>query len=150
MVITDGSNSSFAIFIYQCDLIHWPGLDSNYAKIGTTLGGGMEQVHELSGVESADDIDCSRGVEWVNIIFDLTLTSIGEIQSSSTQMPDVVTVIPSISPVVISFSGTSSPTTTTTSVATTVMPSPTSSPSYNSEYSILTLSLVNPSHDALY
>lgn len=109
----------------------------------------MEQVHELSGVESADDIDCSRGVEWVNIIFDLTLTSIGEIQSSSTQMPDVVTVIPSISPAVISISGTSSPTTTTTSVATTVMPSPTSSPSYNSEYSILTLSLVNPSHDAL-
>ena len=45
----------------------------------------MEQVHNLSGIETASDIDCinnSTGLEWVNIIYDLN-TPIVELPAST-------------------------------------------------------------------
>lgn len=50
----------------------------------------MEQVHELSGMESVANIDCISGVDWVNVVFDLT-TEVQVIQPTLTVSPNDVT-----------------------------------------------------------
>ena len=85
-MLTDGLFHSYAIFIYQCDLIQWSGLDPIYGKIGINFGRGIELVHNLSGIEAANQIDCmnnATGSEWVNVIYDLNELTIESSQSST-------------------------------------------------------------------
>lgn len=97
-MITDNSTNSYAVFIYNCDLIQWAGLDPIYAKIGISFGGGMETVHVLSGNDSANGIDCihnDTGSEWVNLIYDLN--EMFPSPTNTFKMPQTSTLTPSAS-----------------------------------------------------
>ena len=123
IVITDNSTRSFAIFTYRCDEVQWPGLQPNFAKIGINFGSGMEEVHELSGQEVADDIDClnndtdDTGSNWVNVIYDLN--------TSSNTPPSLTTTIqPSASVIISSSISITAERTLTDATTTTLQPSP--------------------------
>ncbi len=75
IVVTDGILKSFAIFTYRCNVISWSELDPIYAKIGINYGGGMEQLHNLSGSPMVNDIDCLSNPEkrLVEIMYDLNI-----------------------------------------------------------------------------
>ena len=80
VVITDGS-LSFALYIYQCDLIEWSGEGfGSYATVGYNLNGVFEN-HPLSGTSQVNNIDCSspntevkRATQWTNEIFQISST----------------------------------------------------------------------------
>ena len=63
----------------------------------------MEQVHELSGMESAENIDCvsDNGMEIVNVIYDLTqqVEVIRPVSTAISMMPVPSTVTSSAAPV---------------------------------------------------
>ena len=81
-MITDGISKSFAIFTYECSSIEWSGLDPIYAKIGINHGGGVEQLHNLSGSPMVNDIDCISGPR--DILFDLNIELVSPSTSLST------------------------------------------------------------------
>ena len=82
VVITDGS-VSFALYIYQCDLIQWSGEGiGSYATVGYNLNGVFEN-HPLSGTSQINNIDClspntefslQEATLWKNEIFQISST----------------------------------------------------------------------------
>jgi len=72
LLITDGLSQSYAVFIYQCDLIEWSGIEPVFARIGITDGDGHSWLHNSSGLNDSAMIDCTNGPgSNFNILLDL-------------------------------------------------------------------------------
>ena len=78
MVITDGSRS-YAVFIYQCGLLQWSGLDGFYshAVIGYNMRGEFVN-HPLSGTSLATNVSCTNSPtsSWSTLVY-----AIGDLES---------------------------------------------------------------------
>jgi hypothetical protein len=79
IIITNGT-SSYAIYIYNCDLMGWSGYDT-YATIGYNLNGDYEN-HYLSGSLSANTIAClsSPATKWYNLVYPIDMAGVREEQ----------------------------------------------------------------------
>ena len=70
-MVTDGNNS-FAIFIYQCGDLQWPGY--NEATIGFGAGSEFVSNHWLSGTQSITSIAClnTPDSQFFNLLYKVT------------------------------------------------------------------------------
>lgn len=96
-------------------MIQWSGSDPNFAKIGVNFGGGMELVHNLSGIEMASDIDCinnATGSEVVNVVYNLSM--FGQVLSPSVTATTLDPTMPTIMPTQLESRATDFPSATET------------------------------------
>ena len=70
-MVTDG-NTSFAIFIYHCGDLQWPG--DNEATIGFGAGSEFVLNHQLSGTQSVNSIAClnTPDSQFFSLLYKLT------------------------------------------------------------------------------
>ena len=70
-MVTDGNNS-FAIFIYRCGDLQWPGY--NEATIGFGAGSEFVSNHWLSGTQSITSIAClnTPDSQFFNLLYKVT------------------------------------------------------------------------------
>ena len=69
VVITDGQEKSFAVFIYKCGTLNW----SERANIGFYAGGHYYANHPLSNQWLSSAISCLNNHSvWNNVVYDLT------------------------------------------------------------------------------
>ena len=89
ILITNQDSQSYAIFIYECDLIEWSGLDPIYARVGLASGAGIFSLHPLSGNESVNGIDCLNNPQSqiVNFVYDLNTFDIVGYPTPSSSVP---------------------------------------------------------------
>ena len=60
-------DTTYSIFIYQCDLIRWT---FHNATVGFSVNGTLYKNHELSKNSSVVNIDCDGAVSnWTNIVY---------------------------------------------------------------------------------
>ena len=70
VLITDGEETSFAIFTYKCGSLGWSGRRST---IGFNAGGDYYANHPLSSQPFSNAVAClNRRSIWNNILYDLT------------------------------------------------------------------------------
>ena len=78
-MITDGSRS-YAVFIYQCGLLQWSGLNGFYrhAVIGYNMRGEPFFNHPLSGTSLATNVACTNSptTSWSTLVY-----AIGDLES---------------------------------------------------------------------
>ena len=81
IIITDGM-LSYAVFVYQCDLLQWSGLNSRHAVIGYNMNGQFMN-HPLSGIPQVSDVDCmnSPSTSWSTLVYQIGDLE-GELQRS--------------------------------------------------------------------
>ena len=81
IIITDGM-LSYAVFVYQCDLLQWSGLNNRHAVIGYNMNGQFMN-HPLSGIPQVSDVDCmnSPGTSWSTLVYQIGDLE-GELQRS--------------------------------------------------------------------
>ena len=72
---------SYAVFVYQCDLLQWSGLEK-HAVIGYSMNGRFMN-HPLSGIPQVADVDCmnSPGTSSNTLVFPIREVE-GELQKS--------------------------------------------------------------------
>ena len=70
-MVTDGTNS-FAIFIYRCGDLQWPGY--NEATIGFGAGSEFASNHWLSGTQNVTSIAClnTPDNQFFSLLYELT------------------------------------------------------------------------------
>ena len=72
ILITDGEEKSFAVFIFKCDSLNWAG---SAATIGFNAGGEYFADHPVSRLHFSNAVACMDHLSvWNNVLYDLTST----------------------------------------------------------------------------